>query len=106
MAARLRPQPAGAAGGESLLVEDEVEPGMDLKAMADMALGDRQGPGIAFFTSGERFVLKVSRELAERFNALELKRHIGQGGGRPDFVQGKLDRPREEAVKYLQEISK
>jgi alanyl-tRNA synthetase len=105
MAARLRPAAQAGAGG-SLLVTDEAEPGIDIKAMADLALGDRAEPGIAFYTSGERYVLKVSRELLDRFDALRLREHIGPGGGRPDFVQGKLDRPREEAVRHLREITK
>jgi alanyl-tRNA synthetase len=101
MAARLRREPA--ANG-SLLIEDELEPTADLKAWADIALGGLSQPGVAFGSSGDRYVLKVHSQLTGRINALEARAHIGPGGGRPEFVQGKLTHPRDEVITYLKDL--
>jgi alanyl-tRNA synthetase len=106
LAARLKAPKAREAGegaNGSLLIEDELEPTADLKAWADIALGGLPQPGVAFGSSGDRYVLKVHAQLTDRVNALEAREHIGPGGGRPEFVQGKLVHPREEVIRYLKE---
>ncbi|MEP7105962.1 MAG: alanine--tRNA ligase-related protein, partial [Chloroflexota bacterium] len=104
MAARLRgPKAPQAAENGARLVDDELEPSADLKAWADMALGGMAQPGVAFASSGQRYVLKVHSQLTDRVNALEAREHIGPGGGRPEFVEGKLTHPRADVIRYLKE---
>jgi alanyl-tRNA synthetase len=94
------------SGNGPLFIEDEVEPSVDLKSWADIALGGLPQPGVVFVSSGDRYVLKVSSQLTDRLNALNLRERIGPGGGRAEFVQGKLTHPRDEVVRLLKELTR
>ena len=47
------------------------------------------------------YVIKVSRDL--QLNANDFKSFFGAGGGRPEFVQGKLTVPPDEAFNKLEQ---
>jgi alanyl-tRNA synthetase len=75
----------------------------DLRGYADRFLESLGGRGVVAVTSGESFVIKVSRDLAGELDANGLKDLFGRGGGRPDLVQGRLGVPAEEAFERLRE---
>jgi alanyl-tRNA synthetase len=86
------------------LIDHRVEEAwVDLKDFADEVLGRRQQPAVAFISRGQQYVLKVSGSLVDRYDATELRRLVGPGGGRPDLVSGKLDKTHEEAAALLRQ---
>ena len=46
--------------------------------------------GIVTVVAGDKFVIKVSKDLAPEFNATQLGKLIGTGGGPPHLARGKL----------------
>ena len=75
----------------------------DLRGYADRFLEAMGGSGVVAVTGGGNFVIKVSRDLAGDLDANRLKTAFGQGGGRPELVQGKLTKEPEAAFGELQE---
>jgi hypothetical protein len=85
-----------------VFVAEEVDDqAADLKALADAILEGIQQRGVVLVTRGPQYVLKVAPGLVDRFDATKLRELLGPGGGRPQLVQGKLARPRDEAVDEL-----
>jgi hypothetical protein len=62
--------------------------------------------GVVTLVAGDKFVIKVSNDLASEFDATRLKALFGTGGGRPQLVSGKLTVPAEQAFKSLEETLK
>src|ERR1051326_5676759 len=56
----------------------------ELVAYADRYL-EMVKSGIVTVVAGDKFVIKVSKDLASRFNATQLGKLVGTGGGRPDL---------------------
>ncbi len=76
----------------------------DLRGYADRCLEALGGRGVVAVTGAGGFVIKVSKDLAaDGVDANELKRVFGEGGGRPDLVQGKLTAEPERAFAALAE---
>jgi alanyl-tRNA synthetase len=79
----------------------------DLRGYADRFLESLGGRGVVAVTGAGGFVIKVSKDLAgDGLDANQLKRAFGQGGGRPDLVQGKLTAEPEHAFAELAEALK
>jgi alanyl-tRNA synthetase len=72
----------------------------ELKAYADRYL-EMVKSGVVTLVAGDKFVIKVSNDLASEFDATRLKALFGTGGGRPQLVSGKLTVPAEQAFKSL-----
>jgi alanyl-tRNA synthetase len=66
----------------------------DLRGWADRYLEKMGGHGVVGVANDANFVIKVSRDLADRHPANELASHLGKGGGRAQLAQGSLDRSR------------
>ena len=96
--------PHRAAGTRVPLITEEVAArGQDdLRAWADRYLESLGGRGVVAVTSGGRYVLKVSRDLA--VDAVALKSALGPGGGPPHLVQGKLESAPADAFARLAEL--
>jgi alanyl-tRNA synthetase len=77
----------------------------ELKAYADRYL-EMVKSGVVTLVAGDKFVIKVSNDLASEFDATRLKALFGTGGGRPQLVSGKLTVPAEQAFKSLEEALK
>ena len=77
----------------------------ELAAYADRYL-EMVKSGIVTVVAGDKFVIKVSKDLASRFSATQLGKLLGKGGGRPDLVRGKLDGSPDEAFGRLAEALK
>jgi alanyl-tRNA synthetase len=77
----------------------------ELKAYADRYL-EMVKSGVVTLVAGDKFVIKVSNDLASEFDATRLKALFGTGGGRPQLVSGKLTVPAEQAFKSLEETLK
>lgn len=76
----------------------------DLRGYADRYLEAIGGHGVVAVAGGGMFVIKVSRDLAsDGVDATQLKTAFGQGGGKPELVQGKLTAAPDEAFSRLQE---
>jgi alanyl-tRNA synthetase len=73
----------------------------ELKAYADRYL-EMVKSGVVTLVAGDKFVIKVSNDLASEFDATRLKALFGTGGGRPQLVSGKLTVPAEQAFKSLE----
>ncbi|HEX6350766.1 MAG TPA: alanine--tRNA ligase [Candidatus Dormibacteraeota bacterium] len=73
----------------------------DLRGYADRYLEALGGTGVVAVVGGERFVIKVSRDLD--INAKELTGHFGRGGGSPSLAQGRMTKAPDEAFKELAE---
>jgi alanyl-tRNA synthetase len=76
----------------------------DLGDYADRFLETLNGSGVVAVIGDGRYVIKVSRDLATEFDANQLKRAFGQGGGSPVFVQGRLEKASSEAFAQLKEM--
>jgi hypothetical protein len=61
------------------------------------------GSGIVTVVAGDKFVIKVSKDLASHYDATRLKGLLGTGGGRPELVNGKLEGSASEAFQRLAE---
>ncbi|HEX6548474.1 MAG TPA: alanine--tRNA ligase [Candidatus Dormibacteraeota bacterium] len=88
-----------------LIVEQApARTGDELRGFADRfmeILGD-EGGAVAV-TNGDLFVVKVSNNFTDAFQATELARLLGQGGGRPNLAQGRLTVDWTEARAKLEE---
>jgi alanyl-tRNA synthetase len=73
----------------------------ELAAYADRYL-DLVKSGIVTVVAGDKFVIKVSKDLTPQYDAKRLGSLIGTGGGPPHLVRGKLSLPAEEAFKRLE----
>ncbi len=87
-----------------------------LRNTADTLMGKlKSGVAVVFNVDGEKvtFVVKVSKDLTDRFKAVDIARRLGKilgggGGGREDFAQagGRDPEKIEEALKELERILK
>jgi alanyl-tRNA synthetase len=73
----------------------------DLRSYADRYM-EQIHSGVVAVTSHDMFVIKVSRDLARRYDASRFTEFFGRGGGRADLAQGKLTHPPEEAFQRLE----
>ena len=114
---RLRDQVrvARVGGGDGMAVKhgrvDYVAESVDasnideLKAYADRYLESVKS-GIVTVVAGDKFVIKVSRDLIPEFDANTLKSLFGKGGGPAHLVAGTLTVPAEEAFQKLADALK
>ena len=73
----------------------------ELRAYADRYL-EMLGSGIVTVVAGDKFVIKVSKDLTSRYAATRLQEFVGRGGGRPELVNGKLSGSAEDAFARLE----
>jgi alanyl-tRNA synthetase len=74
----------------------------ELAAYADRYL-EVVKSGIVTVVAGDKFVIKVSKDLTSQYDANRLKSLLGTGGGPAHLVRGKLTVPVSEAFKRLDE---
>jgi alanyl-tRNA synthetase len=87
-----------------LVLEHVPADGMDdLRGYADRYLEALGGSGVVGVANDVNFVIKISRNLADRYDATKLVRLVGRGGGRPELAQGRLGKPAEDALRDLEE---
>jgi alanyl-tRNA synthetase len=72
----------------------------ELKAYADRYLEKIQS-GVVTLVAGDKFVIKVSKDLTNRYDANRLKEFFGKGGGPSHLVTGTLTVPPDEAFQRL-----
>jgi alanyl-tRNA synthetase len=72
----------------------------ELKSYADRYL-ERVRSGIVTVVAGDKFVIKVSKDLTSQYDANRLKTLFGKGGGPAHLVTGTLTVPADEAFKRL-----
>jgi len=82
----------------------------DVRAAPDEASPDRYlekvKSGIVTLTSGDKFVIKVSKDLTNQYDANRLKELFGKGGGPAHLVTGTLTVPADEAFQRLADALK
>jgi len=59
--------------------------------------------GVVTVVAGDKFVIKVSKDLTPEYDAARLAAILGKGGGRPQLARGTLTIPAAEAFKRLEE---
>ncbi len=74
----------------------------ELRAYADRYL-EMLKSGVVTVVAGDKFVIKVSKDLTPQYDATRLKELLGSGGGRPEIANGKLKGSAEEAFQRLEE---
>ncbi len=75
----------------------------ELKSYADRFL-EKVGSGIVTVVGGDKFVIKVSKDLTNRYDANRLKAALGgKGGGPAHLVTGTLTVPADEAFQRLED---
>jgi len=74
----------------------------ELAAYADRYL-DVMKSGVVTLVAGDMFVIKVSKDLIEEYDAARLAALLGTGGGQKHMARGKLTVPAGEAFKRLEE---
>jgi alanyl-tRNA synthetase len=74
----------------------------ELKSYADRYL-EKVKSGIVTVVAGDKFVIKVSKDLTSQYDANRLKTLFGKGGGPAHLVTGTLTVPAEEAFKRLEQ---
>ena len=74
----------------------------ELKSYADRYL-EKVKSGIVTVVAGDKFVIKVSKDLTSHYDANRLKTLFGKGGGPAHLVSGTLTVPAGEAFKRLDE---
>jgi alanyl-tRNA synthetase len=74
----------------------------ELRAYADRFL-EMLGSGIVTVVAGDKFVIKVSKDLTSQYAATRLQELVGRGGGRPELVNGKLSGSAEDAFARIAE---
>jgi alanyl-tRNA synthetase len=86
------------------LVLEEVPAGGadDLRGWADRYLESLGGSGVVAVTNGDSFVVKVSRDLADRHPATALVPMLGRGGGKRELAQGRLTKPAADAFNEVE----
>ncbi len=72
----------------------------ELKSYADRYLENVKS-GIVTVVAGDKFVIKVSKDLTSQYDANRLKGLFGKGGGPAHLVTGTLTVPADEAFKRL-----
>jgi len=77
----------------------------ELKSYADRYL-EKMKSGIVTVTAGDKFVIKVSKDLTGDYDANRLKDLFGKGGGPAHLVTGTLTVPAHEAFQRLADILK
>jgi len=77
----------------------------ELKSDADRYL-EKMKCGIVTVTAGDKFVIKVSKDLTGQYDANRLKDLFGKGGGPAHLVTGTLTVPAHEAFQRLADILK
>jgi len=77
----------------------------ELKSYADRYL-EKMKSGIVTVTAGDKFVIKVSKDLTSRYDANRLKELFGKGGGPSHLVTGTLTVPADEAFQRLADALK
>jgi len=77
----------------------------ELKSYADRYL-EKMKSGIVTVTAGDKFVIKVSKDLAGQYDANRLKELFGKGGGQAHLVTGTLTVPADEAFQRLADALK
>ena len=77
----------------------------ELKAYADRYL-EKIKSGVVTLVAGDKFVIKVSRDLTNQYDANRLKEFFGKGGGPAHLVTGTLTVPAEEAFHRLADALK
>jgi alanyl-tRNA synthetase len=94
----------------------EVRPGLPVKLITERvkaknhdelaAFADRFmesiHSGVVTVASDDLFVIKVSDDLSDRYDATRLRAHLGKGGGNARLVRGQLSGPAEEAFDRLE----
>ena len=73
----------------------------ELKSYADRYL-EKVKSGIVTVVAGDKFVIKVSKDLTAQYDANRLKDLFGKGGGPSHLVTGTLTVPADEAFKRLE----
>jgi alanyl-tRNA synthetase len=73
----------------------------ELAAFADRFMESIHS-GVVTVASDDLFVIKVSDDLIDRYDATRLRAHLGGGGGTARLVRGKLSGPPEEAFSRLE----
>ncbi|HEV1991283.1 MAG TPA: alanine--tRNA ligase [Candidatus Dormibacteraeota bacterium] len=74
----------------------------ELAAYADRYM-DVMKSGVVTVVAGDMFVIKVSKDLIEEYDAARLAALLGTGGGQKHLARGKLTLPAGEAFKRLEE---
>ena len=77
----------------------------ELKAYADRYL-EKVKSGIVTVVAGDKFVIKVSKDLTSQYDANRLKELFGKGGGPAHLVTGTLTVPAAEAFQRLEDVLK
>ena len=77
----------------------------ELKAYADRYMEKIQS-GVVTLVAGDKFVIKVSKDLTNRYDANRLKEFFGKGGGPAHLVTGTLTVPADEAFQRLADALK
>ena len=77
----------------------------ELKSYADRYLEKIQS-GVVTLVAGDKFVIKVSRDLTKQYDANRLKEFFGKGGGPAHLVTGTLTVPADEAFQRLADALK
>ncbi|HEX2647532.1 MAG TPA: alanine--tRNA ligase-related protein, partial [Candidatus Dormibacteraeota bacterium] len=77
----------------------------ELKAYADRYLEKVQS-GVVTVVAGDKFVIKVSKDLTNQYDANRLKAFFGKGGGPAHLVTGTLTVPADEAFQRLADALK
>jgi len=77
----------------------------ELKSYADRFL-EKVKSGIVTVTAGDKFVIKVSKDLTSQYDANRLKDLFGKGGGPAHLVTGTLTVPAGEAFQRLADALK
>jgi alanyl-tRNA synthetase len=78
----------------------------ELRAYADRYL-EKVKTGLVTLVAGDKFVIKVSKDLVPQYDATRLKDFFGpRSGGRAELVSGKLTVPADEAFRRLDEALK
>jgi alanyl-tRNA synthetase len=77
----------------------------ELKSYADRYL-EKVKSGIVTLTAGDKFVIKVSKDLTSQYDANRLKEFFGKGGGPAHLVTGTLTVSADEAFQRLADALK
>ena len=77
----------------------------ELKSYADRYLEKIQS-GVVTLVAGDKFVIKVSKDLTKQYDANRLKEFFGKGGGPAHLVTGTLTVPADEAFQRLADALK
>jgi len=90
--------------GKVPFVTETVEASNDeeLAAYADRYL-ELVKSGVVTVVAGDKFVIKVSKDLTPEYDAARLAALLGKGGGRPHLARGTLTIPAAEAFQRLEE---